>query len=245
MGIGTVNIGPNYNEQVALGLIKGARGAVYTGLTTSAAMGTIEDIKTSGGNLVYLDAAELIDISSTSVNDTLLGTGVRKVAVIGLDNDLREITETVEMNGVTPVSTTLEYKRVNLLTAMEVGSLEENEGDVSAIDQSLNIQNQIGIGHNVSKQQNFTIPVGFRGIFKWASISTGKNDECIISYTTRSAITKSPFLLLTTVQVFSSALVFVKVDTAIPAGTDVKILAEAITNNPKIATTIALNIIPE
>ena len=46
---------------------------------------TLEDIWPPGGLLIYLDNAENMDVSSTSTDDALLGTGAQRVLIKGLD----------------------------------------------------------------------------------------------------------------------------------------------------------------
>jgi hypothetical protein len=87
-------------------------------------VGTVfEDIWAQGGIWTPLDPAGVfLDISSSNVNDTLLGSGARTVTVSGLDINGLEIEETVEMDGQTPVITLAKFSAVNRVFVLTVGT---------------------------------------------------------------------------------------------------------------------------
>jgi len=93
-----------------------------------------EDIWAGGGARAYLSAAETMDIASTSTNDDgdPAGTGVRTVMIQGLDADYKEIEETVTPNGTSTVTTTKSYLRVHRMFVATAGSVETNDGDITA-----------------------------------------------------------------------------------------------------------------
>jgi len=71
-----------------------------------------------------------LSIASASANDTVAGTGARKVKITGLDTNYAAVTETVSMNGQTPVKLTEEFYRINEMSVYEIGSSLYNIGDV-------------------------------------------------------------------------------------------------------------------
>lgn len=71
-----------------------------------------------------------VTVSSTSNNDTLGGTGVTQVIVIGTDINYNDVRETVDMNGQSGTTTVNQYYRINTLQVVGAGSLEVNDGDI-------------------------------------------------------------------------------------------------------------------
>jgi len=59
---------------------------------------------------------------SASASDTAAGTGARTVAVSGVNSSYAVQTETVTLNGVTPVALTKNYMMINSLTVLTAGS---------------------------------------------------------------------------------------------------------------------------
>ena len=65
--------------------------------------GTEETIWDAGGIYAYPSAATVMKVSSSSTNDTAVGTGARTILVQGLDGDYNEVQEIVTLNGQTAV----------------------------------------------------------------------------------------------------------------------------------------------
>lgn len=109
-----------------------------------------------------------MQIASSSENDVgVTGTGIRTFRLIGLDKDYREIAEIVTLNGLTPVSSTKEYLRVNEMIGLTAGSTQANEGFISVSDiadtftngmPNTRLYEVMGIGDFLSKTLAFTIP---------------------------------------------------------------------------------------
>lgn len=78
----------------------------------------------------FLSSAAILQIASTDANDTAAGTGARQLFISGLNNNWDAISETITLNGQTPVNTTTQFLRVNLLLVVEVGSFGGNQGDI-------------------------------------------------------------------------------------------------------------------
>lgn len=121
-----------------------------------------EDLWEVGGTYVFPETPIQMKISSTSANDTSAGTGARTVDIHYLDTNYTEQSETIILNGITPVNTVAtNILRINDIHVMTVGS-----GGVS--DGSLSLQNiagtitygSIGAGGNASRQAIYTVPTG-------------------------------------------------------------------------------------
>ncbi len=123
---------------------------------------TEEDIQSQGGTLVFLQAAEIITISSDNAADTLLGTNATSVLIEGLDSNFLEISEVVNLLGTANVNTTNEYIRVNKMEVNEVGNYSfDNAGIITGTSAiSGLVQIEIPAAEGTSKTTHFTVPAG-------------------------------------------------------------------------------------
>lgn len=122
---------------------------------------TKEDIWFNGGTLVYLSAAEKMNIVSTSTSDTSAGTGARTVLLSGTDSSYNEITETITMNGTSNVLSVNNYLRVNLMEVVTAGSGGVTAGAITATAQTAGtVQANMPIGENRTGKSHYTIPLG-------------------------------------------------------------------------------------
>ena len=110
-----------YNLRVSQGAVAGASSLSKFGYNSDVDTGE-ETVWTQGGLYTYPPSAALVYISSSDVNDTIVGTGARTVTVEGLDTNYGQITETVNLNGQTQVATTTQYLRVNRTYVASAGS---------------------------------------------------------------------------------------------------------------------------
>ncbi len=120
-----------------------------------------EDVIVQGGSYqgFLATVAEVLDIVSTDAGDADAGIGAHDVIVFGLDDNYVEISETVTLNGVTPVSTVKSYLRVNGFTADVVGSNERNTGIITLIQTSSGHKMaEISVGAGIAHQAVCTVP---------------------------------------------------------------------------------------
>lgn len=94
--------------------------------------GTEETIWSRGGIYAYPTVAEVNTLSSTSANDTENGTGARTIVVVGLNENYDEVSETVTLNGQTPVNTINSYIRINRMYVATAGSSGTAAGTIAA-----------------------------------------------------------------------------------------------------------------
>jgi len=78
----------------------------------------------------FLTSATTLNVTSTDVDDVMADTGAWNVTIYGLDINFAPITEVVNLNGQTPVSTTSSFYRVNSIHTNTAGSSETNEGTI-------------------------------------------------------------------------------------------------------------------
>ena len=152
-----------FDIEVARGEVAGYEAIAIIGQNSSVGT-TFEDIWDVGGNFIYPTAGETWEVVSDNVADTSVGTGAREVLISALDANYIEQTETISMNGTTPVVTTrTDWFRLGLQSSMVVtssGSGQINAGNISlkvsgGADRSL-ILSERGRTFN----SLFTVPVG-------------------------------------------------------------------------------------
>lgn len=123
----------------------------------------------------YLTTASTLDIVSTSANDTLLGTGARTLFVSGINENKLPVTETIELDGLNPVTTQHQYFGINRIGITSSGSLHTNDGVITAAvtGTPANIQAEIPLGAGVTQQAIFFIPAGhiFEANWLWANVA--------------------------------------------------------------------------
>lgn len=149
--------------EVAKGNVAGHTIVTFNG--HNPAVGTsLESLWHEGGLVVFPTSASTMTVSSDDANDTSAGTGARTVIIQGLDTNYLEISETVIMNGVTAVTTSNSYLRVNTMIVVTAGSGAVNAGVVYIGTGSVTsgkpavVVNLVETGDNLSQTGFFTVP---------------------------------------------------------------------------------------
>lgn len=141
--------------------------------------GTEETIWSRGGLYVYPTVAEVNTISSTSADDTAEGTGARTVSVFGLDASYNEISETISLNGQTPVNTVNSYLRINRMFVATAGSGGTAAGTIAAGTGTVTAgvpavcYAEISNSDNQTLMAVWTVPAGYTAYIYKGTISNG------------------------------------------------------------------------
>lgn len=144
---------------VGYSLVPGYRRVTALGRNTSANAG--EDIWLGSAPYTFLAAASILEVLSDNAADAAAGTGARTVLVSGLDASYVEISETVTLNGVTPVATINSYLRVNSAIVTTAGSSETNTGTITVrVTGGGTTQAVIGADDGITAQGVFSVPAG-------------------------------------------------------------------------------------
>lgn len=149
-----------YGDAIAEGIIPGHLPIQKFGYNGS--VGTTEELiwPLSNGN-TYLSAAETLQVSSDDADDTAAGTGARTVKIYGQTTGFVEITETVTMDGATPVETTSSFLRVYRVEVITAGTSLTNEGLISVKDNgNTNTLATAIAGRGQTQQAAWTVPAG-------------------------------------------------------------------------------------
>jgi hypothetical protein len=109
--------------------------------------------------MVWPAAAATISVVSSSVNDTAAGTGARTLYIEGLDSNYLVISETITLNGATPVVTANSYLRVNYAYILTAGSGGVNAGNITGT-LSANPIFYIEANQGQAHQLQYTVPAG-------------------------------------------------------------------------------------
>jgi hypothetical protein len=168
-----------FDLQVARGQITGHK-TIFKFGNNSDINGALETIWSRGGLYVYPTSAIQMKVSSSSANDTALGTGARTVSVQGLDQNYNEVAETITLNGQTEVLTTNTFIRVFrafVITAgsggTAAGTIYVGTGTVTA-GVPATVYAEIALGDNQTTMATWTVPAGYtffvyRGTFSASS----------------------------------------------------------------------------
>lgn len=138
--------------------------------------GSPEEVWSVGGIYSFPTTSESIEVLSSDAADTAAGTGARTVTVIGINNatELREISETVTLNGVTPVALTKTFYRIYRANVITAGTGEVNAGTITIRVASAGATRaEIPIGKSSTLMAIFTIP---------AVVSDSNGNDTTVSY---------------------------------------------------------------
>jgi hypothetical protein len=159
----SVPIAREYKTDVAEGLIVGE--SLFASVARNPVVSTtFADCWGGTGVMVYPTAAEAWELVSDDATDTSAGTGARTVFVTSLDGSLLEQTQTVTMNGVTPVALTGTHLRPESIVVLTAGTNEANAGKITlrAVTGG-NARNVILPGIGRSHDGHFTVPANKEG----------------------------------------------------------------------------------
>lgn len=190
----------DFGIELAQGHIPELTSVVVNGNNNAVGV-TFETLANVNGLYTYLTTAGIVDIDSTSDQDSgpggvnPVGTGIQSVVVIGLDANWLLQSEVVVMDGTTTVSTLNTFIRIFKIAAVLVGSSNYAVGDIEAHVGAIHLAD-IFIGENNSDLGIYTIPADKVGYFKHLSISTGTKDEATVRLKIKqnANITGSPFI---------------------------------------------------
>ena len=123
---------PAFLQRVLRGQVTGARRVVFSGDNDDIDIASVPEDLWGGTGLIPIPSTpESLEIVSSSADDTAAGIGARTVLLTTLDGDFNEITQTVIMNGITPVALTGTHLRLNQGIVATVGSNLLNVGTLT------------------------------------------------------------------------------------------------------------------
>jgi hypothetical protein len=168
-----------FELQVSRGQIQGHRNVTVFGFNPDVDQ-TQVSVWPLPSLITFPASAIRMTVSSTSANDTSNGTGARTIVVEGVDANYNEVTETVTMNGQTPVTMTAFLLRVNYAYVAAAGSGNGAAGDIYIGTGTVTAgvpattYDIIKFDYNVTTTGSFTIPAGHTGYISQGLFSTGQ-----------------------------------------------------------------------
>lgn len=126
-----------------------------------------EDLWEAGGRMVYLNTSEFMNITSTSTDDDLGGTGLTTLFMRCLNENLTTTDEIIIMDGTNIVQSTTSCLRPVFIAGVAGGSTQENQGTITATSaETGHIQMQMNMNEGLSKNSQFTVPANHTAIIK-------------------------------------------------------------------------------
>lgn len=157
-----LNISMPYAYAIGIGYAAGHE--KFTQLGYNSDVDSIrEDLWEVGGIYVFPPAGGIqMAIVSSSASDGAAGIGARTVDIYYLDHLYREQSETLTLQGLTPVNTAAtNILRVQDIHVMTVGSNGVSVGNLSLRDiAGVTTYGYIGANGNAARQAIFTVPAG-------------------------------------------------------------------------------------
>jgi hypothetical protein len=179
-------------------------------------------------------------VSDNAADDKDAGAGAQKIFIQGLDANFNEITETVELEGLTPVITVNEYLRINRATITQVGTYGAGAtGNVTGTGSS-SAKTWFNILPTEAKTELgwYTVPARKRAILTWSMLSSGSNQEIDLIYQVRgnADVTTSPFIQVAHFWLNNQLIAFpTPAASSITGPADIQVLAQAATGNGNIS----------
>jgi hypothetical protein len=161
-----------YEYEVALGLRQGQTTWNKFGYNSDLDVGT-EVIASFGGTFAPLTTANTISIVSSSASDTNAGVGANTVSVTYIDANKVSQTETIVLNGTTPVLTSGTALGINRIQTTLSGTSLSNVGTITATIGG-STQGQVPIGEGFTQQAIFFVQDGHTFLADFLSINAEK-----------------------------------------------------------------------
>ena len=125
-----------------------------------------EDVWNTGGTYTWQTAAQTVDLVSASGNDASSGSGARTVTLHGLDASFNSASESIGLDGATPVTTSTSFIRVFRAYVTNTGTYHgSNEGAITAsFSSTADTAFTIALGAGQTEMAIYTIPAAKIGL---------------------------------------------------------------------------------
>jgi hypothetical protein len=177
-------------------------------------------------------------VVSTSASDAAAGTGARTLYIRGIDSAGDYLTETVILNGITPVAVVGTYKRVLEAYVATVGSGGVAVGTITILQTTVE-RHRIVIGYDTLLTAAWYVPAGKVGLidrwdFNMASSNTGIAEAQLITSTNG---TIGPRKVIDVLDIYVGAFTFREYATPIVVAENTDIFVYGYDNVVNVATT--------
>ena len=183
-----------FKDAVALGQVPFWRGFRKFGMNDGVPASGMEEMWPVGTVKVWPSAAAVASTVSDDAADDGAGTGTRTLVIEGLDASFNEVSETITMDGVTPVLTTQTFLRINRAYGLTAGSGGVNAGNIS-ISVGGDLQAYVEAMEGQTHQTHYTVPAGHVLIVDNFTIGVGRlagSADCHVASSVRDATSANP-----------------------------------------------------
>lgn len=158
--IGGFPVAGSFDLEIARGTISGMSGINKFGANPDVTTASDPEDLWDGGTLyVNPTTARLHDVTSTSDQDLITGTGARTIRITGLDSAWAIQTEDLTLTGSAAATTASTYTRVYRAYVLTSGSGQTNAGDISITAQTdSSISAQILTGEGQTLMAVYSVP---------------------------------------------------------------------------------------
>ena len=207
--------------------------------------GEFEDIWNGSSEYTAFNAtvAETITITSSSADDTnITGSGAWLIQLVGLDGSYNEINEIVALDGTNPVTSVNTYLRCSVAIILTAGSSGHNVGAITGT-QSVTTANIFFVMPETGNRTlicAYTVPAGkaayVTGGFATLAGKTTATSEIKVSVRFPGSV----FQVVEWFAINGAGNTYVNRDfeiplIGVPAGTDIRVQADATANNTGVA----------
>lgn len=171
------------------------------------------------------DTATVVSVVSASADDDAAGTGARTLEIQGLDGDYALLTETIDLDGTTTVTTTNTFLRIFRMRVLTAGTGETNAGNITATINSLQVA-RIAADAGQTLMAVYTVPAGKFAYLLKIMASVSKNQE--VQYQLRTREPGGAWQVRGQMGTFAESLQYeYPVPPQFPPKTDIQIRAKA------------------
>lgn len=133
-----------------------------------------EDMWPLGTVRVLPATAGVVTLTSSDAADTMTsGTGAWNVRVEGLDENYYEISEDVDLAGLSNSASTAEFLRINRMYILQSGTTDYNEGNITATIGGA-AQSYIEFHEGQTHQSMYTVPANKHLMIDHAQLGVGR-----------------------------------------------------------------------
>ena len=234
---------------IARGLVTGKSHVHIFGANPTIQTATPENIWAAGGLYVFPPAAETFNIVSTSQADNgTTATGALTVLITGLDAAWLETTETLTLNGTTPV-VTASMTSIHRIEVLTVGSGLSNAGVITATgNTSALVIANIAIGKNATSLGIYMVPAGKTAYMEKITLAATKVKDTAALITGQFKLfgAGNAFRPVGELGIDSSGLVYeFTTPPALPAKTQLKFLTDVLTNGTGVSMFMELLLVDD
>lgn len=208
MGIQSGSISRDFVVDVGFGAIPGY--SLVAQLGNNPDIDTApSDVWSGGGSYPWMTGATSLEVLSSSANDTSAGTGARTIAITFLNASYVQSTQTITLNGTTPVAIPSTHFRINDAVVATAGSGQTNAGTITIRDAGAGTTRAIiPLGYGRVRQSQYTVPANhdltFYNVFHSINRPSSVRDATISAYVRDST---GVYLLLSEITVAASPIV--------------------------------------